>query len=100
MEVTDIKGCLPLADGGLHIVRMETDQGLYGLGQHSASRREYAQGGAREHFRDVRSSFLLSLGQSGAAPYLLRAIPTSLSNSSSLMGLSIHPWIGRNSPGP
>jgi galactonate dehydratase len=52
MKITDIKSYLLTAPRDLHIVKVETDVGIYGLGEAGCSTREYAQEGALHHFRE------------------------------------------------
>jgi galactonate dehydratase len=52
MKITDIKSFLLTAPRDLHIVKVETDAGIYGLGEAGCSTREYAQEGALRHFRE------------------------------------------------
>ena len=52
MKITDIKSYLLTAPRDLHIVKVETDAGIYGLGEAGCSTREYAQEGALRHFRE------------------------------------------------
>ena len=51
MKITEIKSYLLTAPRDLHVVKMETDAGIYGLGEAGCSTREYAQEGALRHFR-------------------------------------------------
>jgi galactonate dehydratase len=51
MRITEIKSLLLTAPRDLHLVKIETDTGLYGLGEAGCSTREYAQEGALQHFR-------------------------------------------------
>jgi len=52
MKITDVKSFLFTAGRDLHIVKVETDEGIYGLGEAGCSTREYAQDGALRHFRE------------------------------------------------
>jgi len=52
MKITDVKSFLLTAPRDLHIVKIETDSGIYGLGEAGCSTREYAQDGALRHFRE------------------------------------------------
>ena len=52
MKITEIKSFLFTAPRDLHIVKVETDAGIYGLGEAGCSTREYAQEGALRHFRE------------------------------------------------
>jgi galactonate dehydratase len=52
MKITAIKSYLLTAPRDLHIVKVETDAGIYGLGEAGCSTREYAQEGALRHFRE------------------------------------------------
>ena len=51
MKITEIKSFLLTAPRDLHIIKVETDAGIYGLGEAGCSTREYAQEGALQHFR-------------------------------------------------
>jgi len=51
MKITEIKSYLLTAPRDLHILKIETDAGIYGLGEAGCSTREYAQEGALRHFR-------------------------------------------------
>src|SRR3970282_1908645 len=57
MKITEIKSFLLTAPRDLHIIKIETDQGLYGLGEAGCSTREYGQEGVLRHFRE----FLLGM---------------------------------------
>jgi len=52
VRITEIKSFLFTAPRDLHIVKIETDAGIYGLGEAGCSTREYAQDGALRHFRE------------------------------------------------
>jgi len=52
MKITEIKSFLLTAPRDLHIIKVETDAGIYGLGEAGCSTREYAQEGALKHFRE------------------------------------------------
>ncbi len=52
MKITDIKSFLLTAPRDLHIIKVETDAGIYGLGEAGCSTREFAQEGALRHFRE------------------------------------------------
>ena len=52
MKITDIKNYLVSDPRDLHFVKIETDEGIYGLGEAGCSTREYAQEGAVRHFRE------------------------------------------------
>ena len=52
MKITDIKSFLLTAPRDLHIVKIETDSGLYGWGEAGCSTREYGQEGVLRHFRE------------------------------------------------
>jgi galactonate dehydratase len=52
LKITNIKSFLFTAPRDLHIVKVETDEGIYGLGEAGCSTREYAQDGALRHFRE------------------------------------------------
>ena len=53
MKITDIKA-YPVWVGHRNqfVVKVETDAGIYGLGEAGCSTREYAQEGALKHFRE------------------------------------------------
>ena len=51
MKITEVKSFLLTAPRDLHVVKIETDSGIYGLGEAGCSTREFAQHGAIEHFR-------------------------------------------------
>jgi galactonate dehydratase len=53
VKITEIKSFLLTAPRDLHIVKVETDEGIYGLGEAGCSTREYAQEGALRHFREI-----------------------------------------------
>ena len=53
MKITDIRSILLASGRDIHIVKVETDEGIYGLGEAGCSRREYAQDGAVRHFRGL-----------------------------------------------
>ena len=53
MKITNIKSFLLTAPRDLHIVKIETDAGIHGLGEAGCSTREYAQEGALRHFRET-----------------------------------------------
>ncbi len=57
MKITEIKSFLLTAPRDLHIVKVETNQGLYGWGEAGCSTREYGQEGVLRHFRE----FLLGM---------------------------------------
>ena len=52
MKITEIKSFLFTAPRDLHIIKIETDEGIYGLGEAGCSTREFAQEGAVKHFRE------------------------------------------------
>jgi len=52
MKITEIKSFLMTAPRDLHIIKVETDAGIHGLGEAGCSTREYAQDGALKHFRE------------------------------------------------
>ena len=51
MKITEVTSYLLTAPRDLHIIKIETDSGIYGLGEAGCSTREYAQEGALRHFR-------------------------------------------------
>ena len=53
MKITDIK-CYPVWVGGKNqfVVKVETDEGLYGLGEGGLSTRDLAIAGAVQHYRE------------------------------------------------
>jgi len=53
VKITEIKSFLFTAPRDLHIIKIETDAGIYGLGEAGCSTREYAQDGALRHFREI-----------------------------------------------
>ena len=52
MRITEIKSFLFTAPRDLHVIKIETDAGIYGLGEAGCSTREFAQEGALKHFRE------------------------------------------------
>ena len=52
MKITEVKSFLFTAPRDLHIIKVETDEGLYGLGEAGCSTREFAQEGVVRHFRE------------------------------------------------
>lgn len=52
MKITEVKSFVVTAPRDLHIIKVETDAGIYGLGEAGCSTREYAQEGAVRHFRE------------------------------------------------
>ena len=52
MKITEIKSFLLSKPRDLHIVKIETDAGIYGLGEAGCSTREYGQEGVLSHFRE------------------------------------------------
>jgi len=52
MRITEIRGFLLSNPRDLHIVKVETDAGIYGLGEAGCSTREYGQEGVLKHFRE------------------------------------------------
>jgi len=52
MRITQIKSFLLSKPRDLHIIKVETDEGVYGLGEAGCSTRELGQQGVLEHFRE------------------------------------------------
>ncbi len=52
MRITEIKSFLLSKPRDLHIIKIETDEGIYGLGEAGCSTREHAQDGIIKHFRE------------------------------------------------
>jgi len=52
MKITEIKSFLLSSPRDIHIVKIETDAGIYGLGEGGCSTREYGQDGVLRHFRE------------------------------------------------
>ncbi len=52
MRMTEIKSFLLSKPRDLHIVKVETDAGIYGLGEAGCSTREHGQDGVLKHFRE------------------------------------------------
>ena len=52
MKITEIKSFLLSHPRDLHIVKVETDAGIYGLGEAGCSTREFGQEGVLKHFRE------------------------------------------------
>lgn len=52
MKITGIKSFLLTAPRDLHIVKVETDAGIHGLGEAGCSTREFGQDGVLRHFRE------------------------------------------------
>ncbi|MBI4556949.1 MAG: mandelate racemase/muconate lactonizing enzyme family protein [Candidatus Hydrogenedentes bacterium] len=52
MKITEIKSFLLSHPRDLHIVKIKTDAGIYGLGEAGCSTREYGQEGVLRHFRE------------------------------------------------
>lgn len=52
MRITEIKSFLLSNPRDLHIIKIETDAGIYGLGEAGCSTREYGQEGVLRHFRE------------------------------------------------
>ena len=52
MKITDIKSFLVSEVRNFHVVKVETDSGIYGLGEAGCFSREHAQEGAIRHFRE------------------------------------------------
>lgn len=52
MKITEVKSFLLAKPRDLHIVKIETDAGIYGIGEAGCSTREYGQDGVLKHFRE------------------------------------------------
>ncbi len=52
MKITEIKSFLLSKPRDLHIVKIETDAGIYGVGEAGCSTREHGQDGVLKHFRE------------------------------------------------
>lgn len=52
MRITEIKSFLMSNPRDLHIIKVETDAGIYGVGEAGCSTREYGQEGVLKHFRE------------------------------------------------
>ena len=52
MKITDVISYLVSDPRDLHFVKIETDEGIYGIGEAGCSTREFAQEGAIRHFRE------------------------------------------------
>ncbi|HNR30895.1 MAG TPA: mandelate racemase/muconate lactonizing enzyme family protein [Candidatus Hydrogenedentes bacterium] len=52
MRITEIKSFLMSYPRDLHIIKIETDAGIYGVGEAGCSTREYGQEGVLRHFRE------------------------------------------------
>jgi len=52
MKITDVKSFLLSKPRDLHIVKVETDAGVYGVGEAGCSTREHGQDGVLKHFRE------------------------------------------------
>ena len=52
MRITEVKSFVLSKPRDLHIVKIETDAGIYGIGEAGCSTREWAQDGMVMHFRD------------------------------------------------
>jgi galactonate dehydratase len=52
MKITEIKSFLLSKPRDLHIVKIETDAGIYGIGEAGCSTREHGQDGVLKHFRE------------------------------------------------
>lgn len=52
MKITEIKSFLLSIPRDLHIVKIETDAGIYGIGEAGCSTRELGQDGVLKHFRE------------------------------------------------
>ncbi|OHB81263.1 MAG: hypothetical protein A2W31_13720 [Planctomycetes bacterium RBG_16_64_10] len=52
MRITEIKSFLLCNPRDLHIIKIETDAGIYGVGEAGCSTREYGQEGVLRHFRE------------------------------------------------
>jgi galactonate dehydratase len=52
VKITEIKSFLLSKPRDLHIIKVETDAGIYGIGEAGCSTREYGQDGIVKHFRE------------------------------------------------
>lgn len=52
MKITEIKSFLLSHPRDLHIIKVETDAGIHGVGEAGCSTREYGQDGVLKHFRE------------------------------------------------
>ena len=52
MKITEVKSFLLSKPRDLHIIKIETDAGIYGIGEAGCSTREYGQDGVLKHFRE------------------------------------------------
>jgi len=52
MKITEIKSFLLSNPRDLHIIKIETDAGIYGVGEAGCSTREHGQEGVLKHFRE------------------------------------------------
>jgi galactonate dehydratase len=54
MKITDVRAIQARASGGtVHVVKIDTDEGLYGVGEAGLSSRELAVAGAVQHYREL-----------------------------------------------
>jgi galactonate dehydratase len=54
MKITDVRAIQARAQGGsVHVIKIETDEGLYGIGEAGLNSRELAVAGAAKHFREI-----------------------------------------------
>jgi len=52
MRITEVKSFVLSKPRDLLIVKIETDEGIYGVGEAGCSTREFAQEGVLRHFRE------------------------------------------------
>jgi galactonate dehydratase len=54
MKITDVRAIQAQAKNGrVHVIKIETDEGLYGIGEAGLNSRELAVAGAVKHFREI-----------------------------------------------
>ena len=53
MKITEVKSFPISIERNIHFVKVETDSGIYGIGEAGCIPREFAQEGAIRHFREV-----------------------------------------------
>jgi galactonate dehydratase len=52
MRITEIKSFILSKPRDLHIIKIETDEGIHGIGEAGCSTRELGQDGVLKHFRE------------------------------------------------